>query len=404
MSDTKLVSQIRQIICHSNEAAALNCKEIILNATRFINNCKYTGQLFLIANVDDFVRKNVLLYGFWEKVTFLSLQLRAIEYFCNDTKIELLHLKKSELYFYIEDSNKNGKEQRYHGRIAYVEIEAQQTQHEDNPNPNPDILVQEYGIITKFHMVGTIKDPKFHYNIYADTSFNTQSVQLFRKHVINMIYKQVKNILVKGISKKNINRLNSILTTTEYNEVDMTAPLESPEDLLELLRQICLIFYQRISIKKIDTYSDFGKQSINSETPITVIWFIDKAQNPDSYLPTILFNENTKKLNFLVWYSDCDQNGFMRHSAINEEDVLSARLTSHVKMLIYCEDLSRQIKYSRILMFHKTNAVVSVAPDTHKSVFSQENYHNILMEIPRINESYYRSPLSGDTIKNAFFL
>ena len=392
---TKLVSQLRQIICHSNEATAINCAEVFLNATRIINHASYTGHKFLIANIQDFVRNKIL---FPEINNFkIYTELETMKLLCSDAGIMLLHLEYSIDWFIIRNYFKPDTE-KPNGRIAYVNMKHLPSQSIES------ITVHGDGNNNKYVMAGRICENGISYGIYVDKSVPTQYEELFKKEVLKLIYNQINIILVEGVPEENINKLKRLLHYSKYNEIDLTEPLGSPQDLLELLHEVCLLCPKRLSIKKVNTYNDFEIQSINSETPITVIWFNDKAQNPDSYLPTILFNENTNKLNFLVWYSDSDQTGFMRHSAIKEEDALSARLTSHVKMLIYCEDMNRQRRYLKVLITYKSYTNENITQDKMKESISKEDYRNFLLEIPKINENYFRSPLSGEAIKNAFYL
>lgn len=106
-------------------------------------------------------------------------------------------------------------------------------------------------------------------------------------------------------------------------------------------------------LMEFDNIKSFGSSRIFGEQ-INFIWFknneFDDNDKIDGYLPTTVYNIATEKLNFLVWYSDADRNGFMRHAAIGEKDVLSSRLRRHAKMLVYCEDNERQEKYSEMLV------------------------------------------------------
>jgi hypothetical protein len=167
-----------------------------------------------------------------------------------------------------------------------------------------------------------------------------------------------------------------------------------------------------------DTIKGFGKSVIHFGKQINIMWFksnsFDDNDKIDSYLPTIVYNMETKKLNFSVWYSDADRNGFMRHAAIGEKDVLSSRLRRHAKLLVYCEDYERQEKYSTML-FKVLNTIKNKKTSTTKN-----NYQKLraqLMElkpkasneiiftvIPAINEYFYReNVIQGSSgIRNAF--
>ena len=459
-SSNDIANKIRRIICTSTfEAPATGhhgtddrpeqqVSRAYLNATRAMNNKNHIGLNFLIGSVEEFVQ------SVWDQTEVVSRPMtgKAIEVIktwsvfkklCNDSGIGLFQInepitKVSNLHglsvhkVLCSDSDEGGLKQDM-GQILYKEIGSRGGE----SGIDTTITVGSSVNSAEFKNVGVLIG-KYCLYVHAQLDHTTMPYVSF---ILQSLFEQVSNNMYYNDINHNIISDKKIFQEIINNDVNKEGTVDS------IMRENSNeIFKNAIKTIAANSSSMIAFNEINSTSnicvcpsPVTVLWIKTNhgittsrvssrsVVNVDSYLPGVLYNKETKKLNFLVWYSDADNtNGFMRHACVKEDDALSPRLTLHAKMLVYCEIMERQNRYYARLLNALNNQTTQKKENTkydngHQRMLTLQNTifrlltsnvpdNEKLSVIPLINEFYYfvikstqdlQSP-GNNLIQNAF--
>jgi len=359
---------------------------VFLNATRALNHRNHIGLKFLIGTVEDFVQSKLMMDMKGNALPQSEVEWLAFQELCKHSGIGLFHTAQR-----VQGSDNN---------LDGNKLDMGQFLFSDKQNDKCDPQ-------TSLKLVEHLNDK---YCLYVP--FKNDS----KMHITPLLLKifEIVNIepVIQFLGKKG--RQDNVLNNFKLFKNKMTAKSIADEKEVSIIHK----FPTLLNWVEFENITKFDK-SLNSQHSVSFLWFksnkFDDKDEMDSYLPTIVLNTTTNELNFLVWYSDADEEGFMRHAAIQENDVLSSRLTRHAKMLVYCEDPKRQEKYSKMLsqVLNKF-ASVKISMVRHDkyasltnnliSLIPKKSRQFISTVIPRINEYYYREiVISGSSgIRSAF--
>jgi len=381
------------------------CTSVYLKATRTLNNERHIGLKFLIGTVEEFVQAKVQQSSRKSDTWVLFQDL------CKDSGIGLFRIAQKDqgsvVYSIVSKGNDNnlGGNNQDMGQFVYtvndkqnqclVQVGSANTStyfaNVGRINDKYCVYVQLLKVSEEYITPITFKILEAVQHMEAIEHFNSIATEDYATSKVDTFFKLIKPIIKRFTENPNPKRKPNL------------TPSPNPKKLMDLM--------EFDNIKRFGSSRIFGKQ-------INFMWFknneFDDNDKIDGYLPTTIHNSATRKLNFLVWYSDADRNGFMRHAAILENDVLSSRLRRHAKMLVYCEDDERQEKYSEMLftvLQSIKNEKASTATNKYEDLRLQlnelkrvESKKTIFTVIPAINEYFYReNVISGSSgIRNAF--
>ena len=315
-----IACKIRKIICNDTIS---NCAQVFLDATRKLNNKDQIELSLLIGSVEERV---ALQNNNNEWITFRNL--------CNESRIDI---EQNNNVF----SNQNlliqgGVINNNLGKIIFTE---------DINYVTPSIINLEY--------VGRLLNGK--YCLYVVAHNEPSSPQVRVNSTLQKIFNEAVGIDLPGresIQELVANYVQNNGINGNNSQMCMYEKLFK-KGIDEIIKGLQRIFV----LKEIKSKNDFDLANINSSTFVTLLWFCNDTYSSCTsttetypYLPRCVFNKGSRCLNFLVWYADCDRHGFMRHAEIKQQDVLSPRLTKHVKMLIYKEIQTLQEQYSERLV------------------------------------------------------
>ena len=227
--------------------------------------------------------------------------------------------------------------------------------------------------------------------------------------------------LLEHISRKidqetNLDMFRSRVTYLKSQKIKPHAE-SSIHMLLMLLYEISRLGPSYLSVKKQASIQELNTKAFDSSSNaiVSVFWFSRKQEKTDHqgsevYFPYVMLNKKRNKLKFLAWYADVDETGFVRHSEINEGDVLSVRLAKHAKMLIYCENSDRMNSYiSKLNEASKkmviSNSGVKTLKDKIKIMAASPLITDKLNAMPKINGYVFANQASSTAekvIKNMF--
>ena len=380
-----LASRLREIICTISEDETVNQSvqrivKLFQNAKRVFNNnlvgnfnlISFTVLTLLPCLYKELSNERVISEKkcFMEKMFPLSIivfEIRKNE----DTS--------SESFTNTNDLMKLNYEK---GRIAYIDC------NEIDMKTRPEtIRVETNSDASEYTYIGVL-DHKFCF--YAQVPAK-KSELLF---TYNSLISNVSDNL-KSIDKKydlNTMATNSLrFDTQKENYIDLLSPItESYNNIYLLFEIISKANPTTISVHKNENTAN-GIPTIDSSTPITVLWFENQNDGKEGYIPHAIFNNTTKNLNFLVWYSDADESGFLSHAGISEGLVLNVLMTKHAKMLIYCESENRSEKYlaslAKALHGRQTNTWDTKNEKDRLKILAISNDRNKkLLAIAKINQ------------------
>jgi len=340
---------------------------VFLNATRALNNENHIGLKFLIGSVEDFVQskinnvqRNASLQTDVEWLTFQEL--------CKDSGIGLFYILQGVPNF----ENNLGNLSHNMGQFFYS-------------------LKQEENYKRQF--IGHFYD-KFYVYAFPKDESKMRIIPLLSK-----IFEVVKNELVIQFLNKE-GSVDQICDDFKiFKEKMIGTTNENKED--SILNNFSILNW--IEFENITKFDGSLESPMHS---VSFLWFkstnISVLDRNGRYIPTIVYNKGTNKLNFLVWYSDMDNSGLMRHAAIEDKDVLSLRLARYAKMLVYCEDDVRQAKCSGMLIgvldqYINTINNLKISKDNTTNLkqrieflFESGNVYYYLEVIPLLNKYFYQ--------------
>jgi len=391
--EDKLTMKLRRIICNYDLSLhAQECANVFLSITRKLNKANFIGLNFLIGTVNALARQYMLespKSNLPQIQTILNLCKNSGTWFAGAIPVSWVGTGVEVEFVYNQDLN-------YLATIIYTpKIKS------DSNDPPKTIQVAYKGKKEVFSYICSLNYDNQH--IYVQ---DNESNQLCIMTILKFIFSEIKLYLIEfaepdfkqGYKDKFIKSLSK--------------PLNHANEFINVLQKLFPAgSNQLISISKL---------SDRWEKPVNIVWDDKQVRNDDDNykLPTIIYNSTTGQLYFLVWYSDVDKKGFMRHSAIKATDSLSSQLAFHQKMLIYCEDPIRHKKYIDMIknamnanhLMPSNRYFVDMSNDRGRSdneitVQSYEVWINYLISenIPRINE-YYNTDVSKDKsiIRNVF--
>ena len=401
--DDDIVSKIRQIICNNtisnfddeDDSSTIylgdEFTDVFLQLTSRMYNINHLKLDLLASSIYDFAQGIEIICR--ERITKCLMEV-MYPFFPDYSGIRL---------FQFFHDNEETREYEIFNTLKLVDYEKKgyvlyftKKVEEDNVTL-PDNIVVTDAVPNKinFEKVTNLRDIFYFY-----TPVKTQEQkQLFAIQVLQGIIDTVsKNTPLSIIN------INDIVSTEQF---DCSSPIDNNVNIWSISFLECILNYivPRINEKypgfiNYSMYDNFGTINLVTQTISSVILFkrkhlesTEKSDNHDQhdyYLPLEIYNQGTKKLNFLVWCADVDSCEFVRHSPIQRNDRLSARLPFNVVMLVYCEKQSWQdslteLLYNTIKGLEKNNTI-SNQEETNESEVTTDEEHLDSRSLYLVNE------------------
>ena len=389
------VSRLRQIICldGNDKLYAQECAKVFLSATRTLKNKPLIGLNLLIGTVHDSARCKML-------------QLQNRQFPQTQTISELFKEFSISFADATPDSINNNDDVYKIAPMVDI-ICTPQSGRDSTTNGKTSTTIQvTHGNETKtFCFIGSLNYDKR--NIYvqdkSESNPNLKSNQLSTL-LTNLFQKLEKE--TNDSTRYNVKNIQETDRDRSDGLFNFNVSAGSWQGLADTFENIFNEKSISATVQILKSITELASDKLfESHTKVTVIFFSESNEDSDGYVPYTIYNAQTQKLNFLAWYSDADETGLMRHSPINETDVLSARLGKYAKMLVYCVNEEREEKYKTTLDNSKIkyerdekhkgsyqNNIKSFIFNplvTKVDCFTKKQYTILLSVIPVINKFVY---------------
>ena len=421
------------------EYHARNVANVFLNATRIMSVEKYiVGRMFLIGSIIELAVKGVRQAVSSNVQDKTSIELSAMQHICSELNLDFSCLKRASqpdmsdemrastshrVHIYEENNNTANKNTDKTGSLdtnSEFDVQVKFSYHDEdmcsaNTTTDSEIQIQTQpslgqSNINSINFIGQL-DSK--YSLYLQTQSGLKPLMTIP--LLKMIFCKLDNEL-NDMGDRGWNSLVEALLSQDQEEhkhnINLNTTIQSSRDLELIFEHIDKIYTGYVTVQKFNSIKDALMSNglcLNSMTRVTVIFFNHKNGDSKGYVPYTIYNTGTRKLNFLAWYSDADETGFMRHSEINEADLLYARLAKHAKMLIYCENTERCTDYNLRLLKTYSNWIpdetATMKNKLKKLIWSPTlTVESELRLIPLINKCVYDDDAQGSprVIRNIF--